>query len=543
VDPVETRGLSTRKTVLLSGAIAVLSQLACGAARAAPADFNGLIDEVRARPAFAHAQIGIEVYSLDRRAILYDLHGDLFFVAASTTKLLTEGAALQLLGPDFRFHTPVYRTGEIAGGTLDGNLVLVGAGDPNLSGRRQPDGTLAFVDEDHSYGGYDARLVGDPLAALKEIARQIAESGVREVKGRVLVDASLFPEGEAEGGTGMIISPVVVNDNALDMVVAPGTAPGQPASVLASPRTPYITVIDKVTTGAPESATSLDTSAETLADGTLRVTESGSIPAQKGPYVDTYAVPSPSRYAAALLTQLLQAEGVKVDDMSFPDKPTGDAFKAWYTPQDRVADHVSAPLSEDVEVTLKVSQNLHAALMPYVIGAYVGEAKEKVAQAGFSLEHHMLARAGLDLSAASQGDGPGATAMFTPDFMVRYLAFRAAQPEFAAFREGLPVLGRDGTLWDIQKTSPAAGRVFAKTGTFSQSDRLNHSLTLTAKALAGYTTTPSGERVAFAIYINNVPLNVNSDDALAVSDAVTGVGQTVGEIAAGINRLPITPEK
>jgi D-alanyl-D-alanine carboxypeptidase/D-alanyl-D-alanine-endopeptidase (penicillin-binding protein 4) len=531
------------KSARVIGLIAVVAAAVHASARAAPADFNALVDAIRARPAMAHAQIGVEVYSLDHRSVLYDLQGERLFVPASTTKLLTEGAALRLLGPDFRFHTPVYRTGEIVDGTLEGNLVLVASGDPNLSGRRRPDGTLAFANEDHTYGGYDSRLIGDPLAALNEIATQIATSGVRRVKGRVLVDASLFPEGQAEGGTGMIMSPAVVNDNALDMVVTPGVAAGEAAGVAPSPRTAYIRVIDKVTTAAQGSPTTLTTTADTLPDGRLVVTESGSIPAGSGPYIDTYAVPSPSRYAEALLTELLAAQGVAIDDVSFPDKPTGDAFKAWYAPQNRLADYVSAPLSEDIKLTLKVSQNLHAALMPLDIGAYAGKANNKVAEAGFALEHDMLAGAGLDLSGASQGDGPGGSAMFTPDFMVRYLAFWAAQPEFATLRSGLPVLGKDGTLFNIQTSSPAAGHVFAKTGTFSQADLLNHSVTLTAKGLAGFTTTPSGERVAFAIYINNVPLAVNLDDAAAVTRAATGVGQTVGEIAAGINTLPIRIEK
>ena len=65
--------------------------------------------------------------------------------------MLTEGTALSLLGPDYRFHTRVFRTGAIdASGTLEGDLILVAAGDPNLSNRIQPDGTLAFQNQDHA---------------------------------------------------------------------------------------------------------------------------------------------------------------------------------------------------------------------------------------------------------------------------------------------------------------------------------------------------------------------------------------------------------
>jgi D-alanyl-D-alanine carboxypeptidase/D-alanyl-D-alanine-endopeptidase (penicillin-binding protein 4) len=127
--------------------------------------------------------------------------------------------------------------------------------------------------------------------------------------------------------------------------------------------------------------------------------------------------------------------------------------------------------------------------------------------------------------------------------MVHYLAFMAAQPDYDKFLSGLPVLGKDGTLFNIQTASPAAGHVFAKTGTNANADLVNNSLVATGKGLAGYTTTPSGEHVAFALYVNNVPLQTDMDDTVAVSDALKKVGDALGEIAAAANTLPIEPPK
>src|SRR5947208_3984345 len=108
------------------------------------------IQKIISRPEFAHANFGIEFCSLDTGKVLYALNADKLFVPASTTKILTEGALLAKLGADYRFRTRVYRTGSIdKHGTLKGHLILVASGDPNLSNRVQPDGTLAFVDEDH----------------------------------------------------------------------------------------------------------------------------------------------------------------------------------------------------------------------------------------------------------------------------------------------------------------------------------------------------------------------------------------------------------
>jgi len=103
------------------------------------------------------------------------------FVPASTTKLLTEGIVLARLGADYRFRTRIYRTAPVdSKGKLKGDLILVASGDPNLSNRIQPDGTLAFVDEDHAYNG--PAVPGDPLAVIKQIAKDVAAKGVRKSK-------------------------------------------------------------------------------------------------------------------------------------------------------------------------------------------------------------------------------------------------------------------------------------------------------------------------------------------------------------------------
>jgi D-alanyl-D-alanine carboxypeptidase/D-alanyl-D-alanine-endopeptidase (penicillin-binding protein 4) len=538
-------GSFARATVLVLGAAVFgMDANAQSTGGAGAATFNQAFDGIKNRPEFAHSNFGVEIYSLDRKAVLFQWNGDKLFVPGSTTKLLTEGTALQLLGPDYRFHTAIYRTGEIRNGVLKGNLVLVASGDPDLSGRLQPDGTLAFADEDHSYGGFDSKLVaGDPAAPLNDLAQQIAAAGIRKIVGQVLVDASLYPEGDRELGTGVAISPVMVNDNLVDAVISPGPSVGAKANVRISPQPSYIRYVNMMKTGAGGSKFSLDRSDRTLANGDVQVTLKGSIPADRGPFVDSYPVASPSRFATALLTAALANKGVAVTNGKFPAKPTGAKFKDSYTPQNRVAEHISAPFREDVKITLKTSQNLHASSMPFLLGAVLGKAKTSIDHKGFELERDFLTKAGLDLSGAVQSDGAGGDAMFTPDFMVHYLAYKAIQPDYSVFHSALPVLGKDGTLFNIQTASPAAGHVFAKTGTFEDSDLLNASTILTAKGLAGYTTTATGEHIAFAIYVNSVPLATDASDSVKTSDAVRNVGEQLGEIAAAANLYPIEAMK
>ncbi len=499
------------------------------------------IEEIVSRPEFQHAVFGVEFYSLDSGKVIYSLNADQLFLAASTTKLVTYGTALGLLGADYRFHTRVYRTAPIApDGTLEGDLVLVASGDPNLSGRIQPDGTLAFENEDHSYGGPDARLVsGDPLMAVREMAKQVAAKGIKRIAGEVLIDTSLFPEGERELGTGMIVSPVVVNDNLVDVTVTPGLTEGAPATVTVSPATAYVRVENQARTGAAGSRPAVRLMHDTAnPDGTHSVACMGTVPPGP-PVLLRYTVQQPSRFAQIALAEALNEQGIVAQALG--GQPDMKALAKAYTPENLVAEHVSPPLAEDMKVTLKVSQNLHATLMPYIVGAVLGPkqgavtaglgrgAGREISQAGFDLEKGFLQKAGLDVSGASQGDGAGGAtaAFFTPDFMTRYLAYMAGRPDFALFEKSLPILGRDGTLWNIQTDSPAAGHVLAKTGTFGAYDSLNRRRIVTAKGLAGYITTADGRRLAFAAYVNRV--GVPPD----VPDATTKiVGQVLGEIAA-----------
>src|SRR5438874_708044 len=212
------------------------------------------IQRIMDRPEFRHALFGIEFYSLDTHEVIYSVNADKLFTPGSTTKLLTEGTALSLLGADFRFHTRVYRTGPVSADGTTGDLVLVASGDPNLSGRIKADGTLAFENEDHSYDGDpNTRAVpGDPLLVIRELAQQIADKGIKKIFGRVIVNASLFREGARELGTGVVMSPMVVNDNIIDVTVTPW-AVGGPVNFTSSPATSYVTFTNRTSTGKPDS--------------------------------------------------------------------------------------------------------------------------------------------------------------------------------------------------------------------------------------------------------------------------------------------------
>ena len=492
------------------------------------------IAAIAGRPEYLHARFGMEFWPLDADKPALRLNEQQFFIAASTAKLLTEGTALSLLGPDYRFHTRVFRTGAIDGsGALNGDLILVAAGDPNLSNRIRPDGILAFQNQDHAYdsmpGG--AKLVpGDPLAAIRELAAQVAKAGIRKIAGHLLVDVSLFPEGERELGTGVVISPIAVNDNLVDVTIE-SDAEGSATRLALSPATAYVHIANQLKTGPGSNKTAaISFTEQRQPDGTYSVTVQGTVPAGSS-LLRTYRVPEPSRFAQMTFVEALKDAGVwAIADLTLP-APDAHA-RSFYTPEDQVAEHVSPPFTEEAKVTLKVSQNLHASMTPYILGAVLGKSRDDALQAGFDLENRFLQKAGLDVSGASQSDGAGGDAFFTPDFMVHYLIYLARHADvFPAFLRALPVMGRDGTLWDIQTDSPAAGHVYAKTGTLGGSDLLHHSLMITGKGIAGYIDRKDGRRLAFAAYLSMV----DGDPETIMHHA----GNVLGEIAAAAYDAPI----
>src|SRR6266481_5684241 len=279
--------------------------------------------KVMNRPEFAHANFGIKFVSLDTGKVLYSLNSNKLFVPASTTKLLTEG-------------------------------------------------TVAFVDEDHSYNG--PAVDGDPLVVIKQLASDVAAKGVRKIEGRILVDTGLFLDGPREGGTNVVLSSIMVNDNVIDLLLTPGAKSGDPAAFISTPQTSYIKFVSRVTTAPATSKSAIDISDPfTNPDGTVSAIVTGSVPLGSQPTTAAFAVPSPTTFAQTVLAEALSSAGVSIKPPKHPAAPDFPTLARQYTPANQVAEHVSLPLAEEIKVTLKVSQNLHAGMGPYLLGTLVAK--------------------------------------------------------------------------------------------------------------------------------------------------------------------------
>jgi D-alanyl-D-alanine carboxypeptidase/D-alanyl-D-alanine-endopeptidase (penicillin-binding protein 4) len=176
---------------------------------------------------------------------------------------------------------------------------------------------------------------------------------------------------------------------------------------------------------------------------------------------------------------------------------------------------VSPPLSEQVKVMLKLSSNVHTSYFPYLVGAMAGRDPDTAKATGERYQRELFQQAGLDPDEVADGQ-------YTSDFFVQFLSHMARQRYFTQYRRAMPIMGRDGTIAHVLPDSPAAGRVFAKTGTGGLGRTLH-------KALAGYIVLPDRRLVVFA-QLTNLPVG-SIDEAMALQEIVETAH---GEIANAV---------
>ena len=455
---------------------------------------------------FKHAHWGVLVVDLDTGATLYERTADKLFAPASTTKLFSVAAALDTLGADFVFETPVYARGEIdKQGQLHGDLVLVASGDLSMGGRTDEQGHIAFVDSDHTYANFSRTAditKPDPLAGLDSLAQQVQAAGIKHIDGDVLVDARLFDSAHGTGSGPSNLTPIMVNDNLVDVRITP-TEVGQPAKIEWRPQTAAVRVDVQVDTVAADEETHVDI--DSPSEDVIIV--HGHIAAGAKPLVRIYEVSDPPSFARALLIEALRRAGVSVptsplesnDEDDLPDRDQ-------YTSLQRVALLRSPSFAESAKLILKVSHNLHASTLPLLLAARHGE---RTLAEGLRRQHDFLAKAGVEVDSISFGGGAGGDrADYTsPRATVQLLRYMATRPDFEVYRAALPILGIDGTLaTSVGPDSPARGKVQAKTGTLVWSNTMNGTMMLNSKALAGYGTTNAGRRVALSLVVNQVQI-------------------------------------
>ena len=447
------------------------------------------------RPEVRRGRVGVKIVSLNTGKTVYEQDGDKYFMPASNMKNFTVAAAMEKLGPDFRYVTSVKAVSQPdSQGVVRGSLVIVGRGDVSASTSFDP----AFPQTIDHYRAIDA------------LAAKIASAGVRRIEGDLIADESYFrgfavPEtwewDDLEGYDGTEISAFPLNDNVVDITVNAGSANG-PCALGVRPINQLVRFVNNCVTtasGAPK------VTLRKSMDQNL-VTIGGTFPVGGKEFVRSIAFTHPAELYISLLKERLQMKGVTVTGVARTvDKPETTATFD-------ITNVESPPFSVIAAKTMKPSQNNYAETILWTLGEkYRGDwdgnlikITKEASPAPNSDQLGLEAVRGFlenvvhipaDSVVLHDGSGLSRHDLITPNAVVSLYSYMANQSKNAqAWRDSLTIAGVDGTLRNRFKGTAAAGNFRGKTGTIDQ-----------VSALSGYMTTVGGEPVIVSIIVNDVP--------------------------------------
>ena len=420
-------------------------------------------------PGVSRASWGIVVDSLDRHERLIDLNARTLLVPASIAKLVSVATAAEAVGWDYRFATTILTTGSISQGTLLGDLLIVGSGDPSIGGR----------------GGAD----------LSVFVAAVRAAGVARIAGRIVGDDDALEEPRPQLAwawddigypTGALFGALNLAENRTVVTVTPGPVAGGPATVSGDSRAVRRPVVNRTVT-APTGTTPLIWPEQRPGESSLTI--AGSIPLDAPATQVGVSAGNPTLWFADMLRARLIQDGIEVageavdiDDLvPPPDRHDATTLFTYESPT----------LAEIARPLLKESINLYGeALMR--LNADKGSFPTNDA-ALFGLQKRLAA---WDVPEGSyqlvDGSGLSRRDAISPEAIMMVLQRMSDSSGSSWFLDALPVAGVDGSLAARMKGTAAEGNVRAKTGTMSN-----------VRSLAGYVTARDGEHLALVIVINN----------------------------------------
>lgn len=457
------------------------------------------ISSILARSALRRGSVGVKIISLDSGEVVYERDAEKYFMPASNMKSFTVAAALDTLGPDFRFLTSIYAA-EKPGpdGVIKGDLIVFGRGDPSFSWR--------FSD-------------GDWYAAIDRLADEIIAAGVRRIEGNLVGDDSFHKGGPVPSGWelddlqwyyGAEVSALSVNDNVVVMKVKPGPE-GEAPEVTFEPSSMLFRVINSarsVKRGEPKTFSIEKKVGENIYE------VSGAIPQEDPGFSGSITISRPAEVFADLLKQRLELKGVVTKGRAVGagrKAHGGDVLDVSGLVE--IVAHPSPPLSIIAQNLMKPSQNMYTELLLRSMGEIAGERSSSMDsdEKGKAIIKSLLAKAGVAGDSVVQYDASGMSRhnLITPNASAMLYKYMDSVPYAVFWRNSLTIGGVDGTLRNRFKDTATTSDIRGKTGTLDQ-----------VSALSGYVTSKAGERFAFSVITNGIPsagLRVSTIDEIVLS--------------------------
>lgn len=434
------------------------------------------VDSIVGAPMWRNARLGILVVDPETGDTLVSHDADRLFMPASNQKLLTGAIATTVLGPDYRWRTPVLLHGVQRGSTWHGNVYLQGSGDPSIS---------------------DALRGGRAQSAFDETVAALRARGIRRITGRILPFGDALPGlttgygwayDDFDAAYSAAIDELMFNEGELYVMVRAGRTIGAAVSAATTPTLRYPALRIEATTrdsvaaaGAarpPRLQAAYDSVGHTLVlTGTLALGDSARL---------TVAYRHPADAFVAAFGESLAAERIVVRGKPLTRRDTSARAL------DTLAVIVSPPFADVLKRMEKPSQNQMAELFFRTVALQAtGSGSADSAQA---IGARTLASWGITSADVAYRDGSGLSRhdYLTPRSVVKVLDVMRRSPNYKLFRDALPIAGVDGTIRSRMRGTPAEGNVRAKTGTLDKT-----------RSLSGYVTTANGRVLLFSMLANN----------------------------------------
>jgi serine-type D-Ala-D-Ala carboxypeptidase/endopeptidase (penicillin-binding protein 4) len=435
-----------------------------------PQTLEQALDQIGRRAPTRSPGVSVAIAELDSGQSVYEKNPDQAETIASVTKMFSSAAAIHFLGPDYKFRTTFWRRGEVHDGNLMGSLLVVGGGDPNISGR--------FYEND-SFAVFDRWVEG------------LRQAGIVRINGDLILNAGAFdrmyrnPEWPPDRDTRWYQAPISAlsyNDNVVIVSVGRGALPGAPAIVTIDPDTD---VVQNVPHARMVGKTGRLSVAVARPGGGDTVYVNGTLPARYFRYAVPLAIDDPPKFFGAALKSRLRAGGIELTGAVVERDVKAD--NAW---------SLVAATESDLMPTMAVS-NKHSQSF-YAEQIFKTLAYEKAGRGSWdnalALERQFLVAVGLDPGRYALHDGSGLSAenRVAAADLLRFLRAMNTHPHGAAWRSTLAVSGEpEGSMRSRLLDSLCRGQVQAKTGTLNG-----------VSTLAGYATAASGKTYVFAILLN-----------------------------------------
>jgi D-alanyl-D-alanine carboxypeptidase/D-alanyl-D-alanine-endopeptidase (penicillin-binding protein 4) len=425
------------------------------------------------------SEVSIQIVEVDSGAVIAERNPHTPLAPASNMKLFTTAAALDLLHPDFEVKTTVYVRGAAdPTGTLDGDVKIVGHGDPTIGGRFHDNHATEVIDE---------------------WATDLKRAGVKTIRGNLIFEYGYmdteyihptWPVDQLVNWYEAPVSAFTMQEGCVEVRVLP-SKPGKACTVQLEPPTSYITVESTCVTGRGLPFI-------TRIRGTNTVVVRGGVPARSGPTEVFVTVENPIHYFAAVTAETFVRNGITVQGQIV--LTPRDARPDWRP----VAQH-STPLNIIVDVINKKSQNHYAEQLVKIIGAEKkGEGSWKAGPA--AVTEWLTGKLGVPPEEYHQADGSGMSRenRASANAFIHLLREMWKSPWREDFVSSLPYSGDpDAKFGHRLRSAPYARNVYAKTGYI-----------VGVVGLSGYVHAQSGKIYAFSFIFNNYHVGVYAVHAI-----------------------------